>query len=163
MGILVLAAAACSANADPESSSPVTSEEIPVIMEAQPAATPEASQVQPANIEQAAEANTLPKSSNEAVGESVVASSETDTSSGTTAPVLPRRLHVGGQARMLDAMQHRSAGVDEADIAKTITIDIRRDEQNRYYFEPLEPLEVPAGETVKFVVRNIHTDSSDCW
>lgn len=197
MGILVLAAAACSANAEPESSSPVTSEEISVIMEARPAATPEASQVQeeesgesigadvakpvelpdtkasaefavseseqPTKLAPAAEANTPPKSSNEVVGESVVASSETDTSSGTTASVLPRRLHVGGQARMLDAMQHRSAGVDEADIAKTITIDIRRDEQNRYYFEPLEPLEVPAGETVKFVVRNIHTDSSDCW
>ena len=64
---------------------------------------------------------------------------------------------------MLDALQHVSAGVDETDIAKTITIDIRRDEENRYYFEPLEPLEVPAGETVKFVVRNIHFDSSDCW
>ena len=128
MGLLVLAAAACSANVEP-----------------------------------AAEASTLPESPNETVGESVVASSETDNSSETGTSALPRRLHVGGQARMLDAMQHLSAGVDEADIAKTITIDIRRDEENRYYFDPLEPLEVPAGETVKFVVRNIHFDSSDCW
>ncbi len=64
---------------------------------------------------------------------------------------------------MLDAMRHRSTSVDEADIAKTITIDIRRDEEHRYYFDPLEPLEVPAGETVKFIIRNIHVDSSDCW
>lgn len=222
MGLLVLAAAACSANVELESSSPVTSAEIPGIMEAQPPAPPAASQVQPANIEpvkekesgesirtdiakpmelpdtkasaefvvpaseqpkkldpsaasevdatvsisveeEAAEASTLPESPNENVGESVAASSETDNSSESSTSVLPRRFHVGGQARMLDAMQHRSAGVDEADITKTITIDIKRDEEYRYYFEPLEPLEVPAGKTVKFVVRNIHVDSSDCW
>ena len=163
MGILVLAAAACSANAEPESGSPVTAEEISVIMEAQPAATPEASQAQPGNTEQAAEASTLPESANEAVVETTAASRETGDSSETGTSTLPTRLHVGGQARMLDALQYRSAGVDEADIAKTITIDIKRDEEFRYYFEPSEPLEVPAGQTVKFVVRNIHTDSSDCW
>ena len=113
--------------------------------------------------EPSAEVSTRPQSPNESVAEPIAASMETDSSSETATSILPRRLHVGGQARMLDALEHRSAGVSEADIAKTITIDIRRDEEYRYYFEPLEPLEVPAGETVKFVVRNIHFDSSDCW
>ena len=197
MGLLVLAAAACSAN--------VESAEVPGIEEGQPTAPPAASQVQPESIEPAteeqssvsngtdlstpmelpdskespnslvpasdqpttlvlaAEPSALSKSPNETVGESVAASSETGNSNETGTSVLPRRLHVGGQSRMLDTLQHRSAGVDQANIAKTITIDIRRDEENRYYFDPLVPLEVPAGETVKFVIRNIHVDSSDCW
>ena len=205
MGLLVLAAAACSANVESESSGQVTPAETPGIKEAQSPAAPAASQVQPKSIEPAkeeqssvsigtdiskpkelphteasvaplvsateqptilvlpTESSALSVSPNETVGESVAASSETDNSNETGTSVLPRRLHVGGQARMLDAMQHRSAGVDEADIAKTITIDIRRDEENRYYFEPLVPLEVPAGGdgSSSLSVNSCH--SSDCW
>ena len=62
MGLLVLAAAACSAIVEPESSSPVTSAELSAIEETQPPAPPAASQVEPANIGPAAEASTLPVS-----------------------------------------------------------------------------------------------------
>ena len=115
--------------------------------------------------DQAGEIDVAPEQPTALVAEIVESADDSETNKQL--PIEPQKkpleFHVGGQARMLMGLDNLSSDVSEADIAKTITIDIRRDKDFRYYYDPLQPLEVPAGETVKFIVRNIYVDSSDCW
>jgi hypothetical protein len=91
-----------------------------------------------------------------------------DTSSSATAQTEPEdtdpiRFYIGGQARLLSTLQ----GLIDVDpyesVAKTFRIDILIDDQNRYYFTSDQPLIVPAGERVRFVVYNTHFTPDECW
>jgi hypothetical protein len=75
----------------------------------------------------------------------------------------PIRFYIGGHARLLSTLE----GLIDVDpyepVAKTFRIDILIDDQNRYYFTSDQPLVVPAGERVRFVVYNTHFTPDECW
>ncbi len=56
-----------------------------------------------------------------------------------------------------------SEAVDDGTVAKTIYVDITWDENYNYIFEFDEPLTVPAGKRVRFIVTNTFTDPDECW
>ena len=55
------------------------------------------------------------------------------------------------------------AADDDGPIAKTIYIDITWDENYKYIFDFEEPLTVPAGKKVRFIVTNTFTNPDECW
>jgi len=75
----------------------------------------------------------------------------------------PIRLYIGGQARFLSTLEGLIDVDPDEPVAKTFRIDILIDDQNRYYFTYDQPLVVPAGERVKFIVYNTHFTPDECW
>lgn len=75
----------------------------------------------------------------------------------------PTRFYIGGQARFLSTLEGLIDVDPDEPVAKTFRIDILIDDQNRYYFSSDQPLVVPAGERVKFVVYNTHFTPDECW
>ena len=75
----------------------------------------------------------------------------------------PTRFYIGGQARLLSTLEGLIDVDPDEPVAKTFKIDILIDDQNRYYFTSSQPLVVPAGERVKFVVYNTHFTPDECW
>ena len=75
----------------------------------------------------------------------------------------PTRFYIGGQARLLSTLEGLIDVDPNEPVAMTFRIDIMIDDQNRYYFTSDQPLVVPAGERVKFVVYNTHFTPDECW
>ena len=75
----------------------------------------------------------------------------------------PTPFYIGGQARLLSTLEGLIDVDPDETVVKTFKIDILMDDQNRYYFTSDQPLVVPAGERVKFVVYNTHFTPDECW
>lgn len=75
----------------------------------------------------------------------------------------PLLLYMGGHARELQALEGLIDFVPDENVDQIIRIDIKQDENYRYYFESDAPLVVQAGKTVKFVVYNTHFTPDECW
>ena len=75
----------------------------------------------------------------------------------------PTPFYIGGQARLLSTLEGLIDVDPDETVVKTFKIDILIDDQNRYYFTSDQPLVVPAGERVKFVVYNTHFTPDECW
>ena len=75
----------------------------------------------------------------------------------------PTPFYIGGQARLLSTLEGLIDVDPDETVVKTFKIDILMDDQNRYYFTSDQPLVVPAGERIKFVVYNTHFTPDECW